>query len=92
MSRLMKVTLRLLGTLSKIASPEQEVCLPENASVISLLDSLTKQYGVEFGKRIKLLEMWQISINGNLHILSAVTESKLKDQDELIILPISFGG
>jgi|WetSurMetagenome_2_1015567.scaffolds.fasta_scaffold180931_3 molybdopterin converting factor small subunit len=88
----MKVKLRLLGTLSNIGLPEQEVCLPENTSVTNLLDFLNMQFGEEFGRRINHLGMWQISINGSVHLLSCATATTLQDQDDVVIFPISFGG
>ena len=88
----MKVKVFLRGTLSNIAVPEKEVFLPEDACVTDLLDFLVKQYGEVFGNKIKHPEMWQISINGHLHILPAATGTKLKNQDEVIILPLIFGG
>jgi molybdopterin converting factor small subunit len=88
----MKVRVGLRGTLGKIAVPEEEVSLPENSRVSDLLEFLVERHGNEFGNRIEYPEMWQVSINGNLHILTAVTETELKNQDEVIILPLIFGG
>ncbi len=88
----MKVKLHLMGTLSNFAAPWQDVCLPEKASIGDLLDSLARQYGAEFADKIQYQGMWQVSINGSLHLLSAAAEIRIKDQDEVMLLPISFGG
>ena len=88
----MKVKLLLFGTLRNLATHEQEISLFKDARVTDLIDSLIKQYGAEFGERINHREMWQISINGHLHVLSVAIEARLKDGDEVAILPLQFGG
>ena len=88
----MKVKLQLFGTLGKLATHEQEILLSGDARVTDLVNSLIKQYGAEFGERINRREMWQIAINGRCHILSAAMETRLKDGDEVSILPLIFGG
>ena len=88
----MKVKLRLFGTLANLAVREQDISLPEGASVADLINSLVMQYGAEFRSRINRLEMWQVSVNGNCHILSESMKTILKDQNEVIIFPLQFGG
>lgn len=84
--------MKLSGTLRKLATHEQEISLSKNARVSDLIDSLVKQYGAEFGERINRPQMWQISINGHFHTLSAAMKTGLKDGDEVAIVPFIAGG
>lgn len=88
----MKIRIKLFGTLGNIGMPEGHISLPDNASVSDLLDALVSHYGDSFAERIKHHQVWQISINGVLHILSAARNIMLKDRDEVILLPVQFGG
>ena len=88
----MKIKLQLAGTIGRLAAPELEMNLKAGASISDMIDALVKQYGAEFAGRINYREMWQVSINGNVHLLTAAAETQLHDRDEVTILPLHFGG
>lgn len=88
----MKVNLQLSGTIARLAAPSLELELKKGATVSDLIEKLVRRYGAEFGERINHREMWQIGINGHLQLLATAQDNPLRDHDQVLIIPLQFGG
>jgi molybdopterin synthase sulfur carrier subunit len=98
--RVLKVTVDYLGSIKQTLGLKQaeQVELEENASVSDLLSLLAQKYGDPFKKAVyepKGLDLKPhhiLSINGLLLNQLNGIETKLKDGDHIILMPVVTGG
>jgi molybdopterin synthase sulfur carrier subunit len=98
--RVLKVTVDYLGSIKQTLGLKQaeKVELEENASVSDLLSLLAEKYGDPFKKAVyepKGLDLKPhhiLSINGLLLNQLNGIETKLKDGDHIILMPVVTGG
>ena len=96
----MKVTVDYLGSIKQTLGLKQaeQVKLEENASVSDLLSLLAQKYGDPFKKAVyepKGLDLKPhhiLSVNGLLLNQLNGIETKLKDGDHIILMPVVTGG
>lgn len=96
----MKVTVDYLGSIKQTLGLKQaeQVELEENASVSDLLSLLAQKYGDPFKKAVyepKGLDLKPhhiLSVNGLLLNQLNGIETKLKDGDHIILMPVVTGG
>jgi molybdopterin synthase sulfur carrier subunit len=96
----LKVTVDYLGSIKQTLGLKQaeQVELGEDASVSDLLSLLAKKYGDPFKKAVyepKGLDLKPhhiLSINGSLLNQLNGIETKLKDGDHIILMPVVTGG
>ena len=96
----MKVTVDYLGSIKKTLGLKQaeQVELKEDASVCDLLSLLAEKHGDPFKKAVyepKGLDLKPhhiLSINGLLLNQLNGIETKLKDGDRVILMPVVSGG
>jgi molybdopterin synthase sulfur carrier subunit len=96
----LKVTVDYLGSIKQTLGLKQaeQVELEENASVSDLLSLLAQKYGDPFKKAVyepKGLDLKPhhiLSINGLLLNQLNGIETKLKDGDHIILMPVVTGG
>lgn len=96
----MKVTVDYLGSIKQTLGLKQaeQVELEENASVSDLLSLLAQKYGDPFKKAVyepKGLDLKPhhiLSVNGLLLNQLNGIETKLKDGDHIILMPVVIGG
>ena len=96
----MKVTVDYLGSIKQTLGLKQaeQIELKEDASVCDLLALLAEKYGVPFKKAIyepKGLDLKPhhiLSVNGLLLNQLNGIETKLKDGDRVILMPVVTGG
>jgi molybdopterin synthase sulfur carrier subunit len=97
---ILKVTVDYLGSIKQTLGLKQaeQVELEENASVIDLLSLLAQKYGEPFKKAVyepKGLDLKPhhiLSVNGLLLNQLNGIETKLKDGDHIILMPVVTGG
>jgi len=96
----LKVTVDYLGSIKQTLGLKQaeQVKLEENASVSDLLSLLAQKYGAPFKKAVyepKGLDLKPhhiLSVNGLLLNQLNGIETKLKDGDHIILMPVVTGG
>jgi len=96
----LKVTVDYLGSIKQTLGLKQaeQVKLEENASVSDLLSLLAQKYGDPFKKAVyepKGLDLKPhhiLSVNGLLLNQLNGIETKLKDGDHIILMPVVTGG
>jgi len=96
----LKVTVDYLGSIKQTLGLKQaeQVELEENASVSDLLSLLAQKYGDPFKKAVyepKGLDLKPhhiLSVNGLLLNQLDGIETKLKDGDHIILMPVVTGG
>ena len=96
----MKVIVDYLGSIKQTLSLKQaeQVELEEDASVCDLLSLLAEKYGAPFKKAVyepKGLDLKPhhiLSVNGLLLNQLNGIETKLKDGDHIILMPVVTGG
>jgi molybdopterin synthase sulfur carrier subunit len=96
----LKVTVDYLGSIKQTLGLKQaeQVELEENASVSDLLSMLAQKYGDPFKKAVyepKGLDLKPhhiLSVNGLLLNQLNGIETKLKDGDHIILMPVVTGG
>lgn len=97
---ILKVTVDYLGSIKQTLGLKQaeQVELEENASVSDLLSLLAQKYGDPFKKAVyepKGLDLKPhhiLSVNGLLLNQLNGIETKLKDGDHIILMPVVTGG
>ncbi len=97
---ILKVTVDYLGSIKQTLGLKQaeQVKLEENASVSDLLSLLAQKYGDPFKKAVyepKGLDLKPhhiLSVNGLLLNQLNGIETKLKDGDHIILMPVVTGG
>ncbi len=95
----MKVTVEYLGYLKQTLGVEQRehVALKEEAAMRDLLVLLAEKHGEPFQKAVyepedaELKPHYIFSLNGLLH-QSTDMETKLKDGDRVVFMPVVTGG
>ncbi len=96
----MKVTVDYLGSIKQILGLKQaeKIELKDTASVCDLLSLLAEKYGAPFKKAVyepkdlALKAHYILSINGLLLNQLSGIETKLKDGDRVILMPVVTGG
>ena len=96
----MKVTVDYLGSIRQTLGLKQaeQVELEHDASVRDLLSALAEKHGEPFKKTVyepddtDLKPYYILSINGLLTNQLNDMETKLKDGDRLILMPVVTGG
>ena len=96
----LKVKVEYLGYIKKkIGSErEEEVAIKENALVADLLSVLSREYGESFRKAvyepngIDVKSNFIVTVNGYLLNQLNGIETRLKDGDRVVIMPIVSGG
>jgi len=92
----MKVKVRLFGDVSESVGSKHTVELPENTSVLSLTNRLQRDSGHTRGGHLGDFKVGgadlAIIVNGkNIELLEGV-ETKLRDDDDVVIMPFVVGG
>jgi len=92
----MKVKVRVFGDISETVGKKHMVDLPEDTSVISLTNKLQREAGNSRGGHLGDFKVGgadlAIIINGkNIELLEGV-ETKLRDDDDVVIMPFVVGG
>ena len=92
----MKVKVRLFGDVSESIGSKHTLELPENTSVLSLTNRLQREAGNSRGGHLGDFKVGgadlAIIINGkNIKLLDGV-ETKLRDDDDVVIMPFVVGG
>ncbi len=92
----MKVKVRLFGDVSETVGRKHIVELPENTSVIRLTNKLQREAGNSRGGHLGDFKVGgadlAIIINGkNIELLEGV-QTKLHDDDDVVIMPFVVGG
>ncbi len=96
----MKVKVEYLGHIKNITrnKREEEIETKDVSSVADLLNILTKQYGEPFKKAVyepkasDVKPNYIITVNGYLLNQLKGLETKLKNGDHVVLLPIVSGG
>ena len=96
----MKVTVDYLGSIKQTLGLKQaeKVELKNESSVRDLLSVLAEKYGDPFKKAVyepkdpDLKAHYIVSINGFLLNQLSGIETKLKDEDRVILMPVVTGG
>jgi molybdopterin synthase sulfur carrier subunit len=96
----LKVTVDYLGSIRQTLAVKQaeQVELKDDASVSDLLSLLAEKHGEPFKKAVyepkglDLKPFYILSINGLLLNQLKGIETKLKDGDRLIVMPVVSGG
>jgi molybdopterin synthase sulfur carrier subunit len=96
----LKVTVDYLGSIRQTLAVKQaeQVELKDDASVSDLLSLLAEKHGEPFKKAVyepkglDLKPFYILSINGLLLNQLKGIETKLKDGDRLIVMPVVTGG
>jgi molybdopterin synthase sulfur carrier subunit len=96
----MKVTVDYLGSIRQTLAVKQadQVELADGASVCDLLSLIAEKHGESFKKTVyepkgpDLKPFYILSINGLLLNQLNGIETKLKDGDRLIVMPVVSGG
>ena len=96
----MKVTVDYLGSIKQTLSLKQaeQVELKDDASLVDLLSLLAEKHGEPFKKTVyepkdpDLKPYYILSVNGVLLNQLNGIETKLKDGDRLILMPVVTGG
>ena len=96
----MRVTVEYLGHIrSTIGSKrEEEIEVKEGSSVANLLLQLSKEYGEPFRKTVyeagktDVKSNFMATVNGYLLNQLNGVETKLKDSDRIILMPVVSGG
>ena len=92
----MKVKVRLFGDVSESVGSKHTVELPEDTSVLSLTNRLQRAAGQTRGGHLGDFKVGgadlAIIVNGkNIELLEGV-ETKLQDDDDVVIMPFVVGG
>ena len=92
----MKVKVRLFGDVSESIGSKHTVDLPENTSVLSLTNRLQREAGNSRGGYLGGFKVGgddlAIIVNGkNIELLEGV-ETRLRDDDDVVIMPFVVGG
>ncbi len=92
----MKVKVRLFGDVSESVGNKHTVELPEDTSVLSLTNRLQRAAGHTRGGHLGDFKVGgadlAIIVNGkNIELLEGV-ETKLRDDDDVVIMPFVVGG
>ena len=92
----MKVKVRVFGDVSESVGKKHTVDLPENTSVIRLTNKLQREAGNSRGGHLGEFKVGgadlAIIINGkNIELLEGV-KTKLRDDDDVVIMPFVVGG
>ncbi len=92
----MKVKVRLFGDVSELMGSKHTVELPENTSVLNLTNRLQREAGHIRGGHLGDFKVGgtdlAIIVNGkNIKLLEGV-ETKLRDDDDEVIMPFVVGG
>ncbi len=92
----MKVKVRLFGDVSELIGSKHTLELSENTSVLSLTNRLQREAGNSRGGHLGDFKVGgadlAIIINGkNIKLLEGV-ETKLRDDDDVVIMPFVVGG
>jgi MoaD family protein len=98
--REVRVKVEYLGHVKNITGKkrEEELEIREDFTITDLLNLLTRQYGEPFKKAIyepkstDVKPNYIITVNGYLLNQLKGLETKLKDSDHVVILPIVSGG
>jgi MoaD family protein len=98
--REVRVKVEYLGHIKNITGKkrEEELEIREDFTITDLLNLLTKQYGEPFKKAIyepkstDVKPNYIITVNGYLLNQLKGLETKLKNSDHVVILPIVSGG
>ena len=96
----MKVTVEYLGHIRNIIGSKrtEEIEIENNSSVADLLVVLSKKYGTPFKKAIyesggsDVKSNFMATVNGYLLNQLKGVETKLKDGDRVILMPVVSGG
>ncbi len=95
----MKVHVHYLGLVRiRVNKKEEDIEVPENTSVIDLLMKLSDMYGEWFRREVlnkedkNLAEGMAITINGINLVQIGGLKAKLKEGDQVILLPFFAGG
>lgn len=96
----MKVKVEYLGHIKNITknTREEELEVRDDSTITDLLNMLTKQYGEPFKKAIyepkgtDVKPNYIITVNGYLLNQLKGLETKLKNNDRVVLLPIVSGG
>lgn len=93
---MMKVKVRLFGDVSESIGSKHTLELSENTSVLSLTNRLQREAGNSRGGHLGDFKVGgadlAIIINGkNIKLLEGV-ETKLRDDDDVVIMPFVVGG
>jgi MoaD family protein len=95
-----KVKVEYLGHIKNITknTREEELEVRDDSTITDLLNMLTKQYGEPFKKAIyepkgtDVKPNYIITVNGYLLNQLKGLETKLKNNDRVVLLPIVSGG
>jgi len=92
----MKVKVRVFGDVSESVGRTHTVEMPEDTSVISLTNRLQREAGNSRGGHLGEFKVGgadlAIIINGkNIELLEGV-KTKLRDDDDVVIMPFVVGG
>ena len=96
----MKVTVEYLGHIRNIVGSNrtEEIEIGEKSSVADLLVTLSKKYGAPFKKAVyesggsDVKSNFMATVNGYLLNQLKGVETKLKDGDQVILMPVVSGG
>ena len=96
----MKVTVEYLGHIRNITGSKrtEEIEIENNFSVADLLVVLAKKYGTPFKKAVyesggsDVKSNFMATVNGYLLNQLKGVETKLKDGDRVILMPVVSGG
>lgn len=96
----MKVTVEYLGHIRNITGSKrtEEIKIENNSSVADLLVALSKKYGTPFKRAVyesggsDVKSNFMATVNGYLLNQLKGVETKLKDGDRVILMPVVSGG
>lgn len=95
----MKIKIHYLGLVKTYTSKTQDdVVLPEAASISDLLNGLAKKFGKQFTEDVyepgmkDVKPMFTIMVNGIVMGQLNGIDTKLKEGDNVILMPLMTGG
>jgi len=95
----MKIKIHYLGLVKTYTNKTQEdVNLPDGAKVSDLLSGLAKKFGNQFGQEIyepgmkDVKPMFTVMVNGIVMGQLNGVDTKLKEGDNVILMPLMTGG